>query len=224
MNYPFRTSLLAYLQGGGAEAFRDAMETLRENYPPAAFYSALNFLGTHDTPRILTVLGGGPLPEGREAQSAFRLSPAARQRGLRLVSLAAAILFTFPGSPMIYYGDEAGLEGCGDPFNRGTYPWGREHQGLVNWFTRLGAFRQQRPSLQRGGIRWLAADGPLLAFSREYDGEITITALNAGDTPRTLTLPKVADLVDLIRSQEIPAGEEGLTLTLPGHTARLLGN
>lgn len=68
MNYPFRTALLAYLQGGGAEDFQNAMETIRENYPPAAFYSAMNFLGTHDTPRILTVLGADHVPETREAR------------------------------------------------------------------------------------------------------------------------------------------------------------
>ncbi|MFR3923352.1 MAG: alpha-amylase family glycosyl hydrolase, partial [Dysosmobacter welbionis] len=62
MNYPFRTALLAYLQGGDADGFREAMETLRENYPPAAFSSLMNFLGTHDTPRILTVLGADRIP------------------------------------------------------------------------------------------------------------------------------------------------------------------
>ncbi len=66
MNYPFRTALLAYLAGGDAADFRDAMETIRENYPPPAFYGAMNFLGTHDTPRILTLLGaeGTPKPGG----------------------------------------------------------------------------------------------------------------------------------------------------------------
>ena len=82
MNYPFRTALLNYLLDGPAEDFKEAMETIRENYPPAAFYSAMNFLGTHDTPRVLTVLGGVPLPEGRDAQAAFRLTPRQREAGL----------------------------------------------------------------------------------------------------------------------------------------------
>lgn len=224
MNYPFRTALIAYLQGGGAENFREAMETIREHYPPAAFLANLNFLGTHDTPRILNILSGEALPEGREAQAMFRLSPAGRERGLALVRLAAAVLFAFPGSPMVYYGDEAGLEGCGDPFNRGTYPWGQEDQTLVEWFTRLGAFRQQRPSLQKGTLNWLAAEGSLLAFSREYQGEVTILVVNAGTDTRTLTLPKCSGMVDLLRSQELPAGENGLPLALLGCSVRLLGN
>ncbi len=224
MNYPFRTTLIAYLQGGRAEHFRDAMETIRENYPPDAFLSNLNFLGTHDTPRILNLLSGEPLPEGREAQASFHLSPVGRERGLALVRLAAAVLFAFPGSPMVYYGDEAGMEGGGDPFNRGTYPWGQEDKTLVEWFTRLGAFRQQRPSLQRGTLTWLAAEGSLLAFSREYEGEITILVVNAGTETRALTLPRLSGMVDLLRSQELPAGENGLNLALLGYSVRLLGN
>lgn len=100
------------------------METLRENYPPAAFYSSMNFLGTHDTPRILTVLGASQVPQDKDARAAYRLSPAERQRGEALVRLASLVLFTFPGSPTVYYGDEVGMEGFEDPFNRGTFPQG----------------------------------------------------------------------------------------------------
>ena len=64
MNYPFRNALLSFLLGEDAFRFRQAMETLRENYPPFAWRSAMNFLGTHDTPRILTLLGTGG--DGRE--------------------------------------------------------------------------------------------------------------------------------------------------------------
>ena len=84
------------------------METLRENYPPAAFFSAMNFLGTHDTPRILTLLGTREIPGDKAARAAYRLLPWERAEGIAKLRLAALVLFTFPGSPMIYYGDEAG--------------------------------------------------------------------------------------------------------------------
>lgn len=205
MNYPFRTALLSYLLGGNAGEFREAMETIRENYPPKAFYSAMNFLGTHDTPRILTILGGASLSDDREWQSGFHLSPEARALGLARVRLAAAVLFTFPGSPMIYYGDEAGMEGCGDPFNRGTFPWGQEDRDLQGWFRKLGELRKTRPSLQRGAIRWLHADGPLLAFTRETPGETTITVVNAGAEGRTFRVG--VDVTDLISGEPLTGGE-----------------
>ena len=218
MNYPFRTALLGYLLGGGAEGFREAMETIRENYPPAAFYSAMNFLGTHDTPRVLTVLGGRPLPEGREAQSTFHLSPEERQTARIRLHLAAAVLFTFPGSPMIYYGDEAGMEGAADPFNRGSYPWGREDREMLDWFSTLGRLRAGRPSLRRGGIRWLEAQGPLLAYVREVPGEATSVLVNAGDEARTVPLPE-AEHRCLLSGTAHPGG----ATVVPPHTVLLLG-
>ena len=162
MNYPFRTALLAYLKGGDADAFREAMETLRENYPPAAFYSAMNFLGTHDTARILTVLGADTTPASREERAYYRLSDSERTRGLALLHLAALVLFTFPGAPTIYYGDEAGMEGFEDPFNRRTYPWGREDRQLRAYFARLGGLRRRYTALQRGSISYLYTAGSIL--------------------------------------------------------------
>lgn len=100
MNYPFRNALIAYLLGGDADAFRETLETIRENYPPNAFYSLMNFLGTHDTPRILTVLGASHMPDSKEARAVHRLSPEERQLGLARLRLAALVLFTFPGSPL----------------------------------------------------------------------------------------------------------------------------
>ncbi len=218
MNYPFRTALLHYLLDGPAEDFQAAMETLRENYPPAAFYSAMNFLGTHDTPRVLTLLGGVPLPEGREAQSVFSLTQLQREAALERLHVAAAILFTFPGSPMIYYGDEAGMEGAADPFNRQTYPWGQENQTLLEWFRWLGQLRKGRASLRRGTLSWLAAQGPLLAYLREVPGEATATLVNAGPEEQTVTLPG-GGFQDLRTGESIP-GE--VASVLP-YSVRLLG-
>ena len=218
MNYPFRTALLNYLLGGPAEDFQEAMETIRENYPPDAFASAMNFLGTHDTPRVLTVLGGCPLPEGREAQSNFCLTPSQREAGLERLHAAAAILFTFPGSPMIYYGDEAGVEGAADPFNRRTYPWGRENRELLDWFRTLGQLRKNRMSLRRGSFRWLAARGPLLAYLRECGEEATVTLVNAGDEPLAVPLPD-RTYRDLITGETVHGG----TAAIPLYQVRLLG-
>ena len=218
MNYPLRSAILSFFQGGGGEAFVKGMETIRENYPAFAFYSAMNFLGTHDTPRVLTVLGGVPLPEGRDAQSTFHLSPVQREAGLERLHVAAAILFTFPGSPMVYYGDEAGMEGAADPFNRRTYPWGREDQALLGWFRRLGGLRKERASLRRGDLQWLEARGPLLAFLREVPGEATATLVNAGPEALSVSLPE-AGYRDLISGEEIP----GTAAAVPPSSVRLLG-
>ena len=74
------------------------METIRENYPPFAFYGAMNFLGTHDTARILTLLGAEGTPKTKAERAAYRLSPAELALGLAKLRLAGMLLYSFPGS------------------------------------------------------------------------------------------------------------------------------
>ena len=189
MNYPLRTALLRWLGGGDAAEFRESMETLRANYPPAAFYGAMNFLGTHDTPRILTLLGAEHIPAAKEERAAFALSPAQLARGRARLRLAGMLLYAFPGSPTLFYGDEAGMQGFEDPLNRGTYPWGQEDTGLLDFFRALGRLRKERRSLQSGSLTYIYAQGGGLVIAREHEGETTMAALNAGDEVLTLTLP-----------------------------------
>jgi len=216
MNYPFRTALLTWLGGGDAAAFRDDMETIRENYPPAAFYGAMNFLGTHDTPRILTLLGVEQTPEDKGQRAAYRLSPAELARGQKKLRLAAMLLYSFPGSPTLYYGDEAGMQGFEDPLNRGTYPWGGEDGSLLAFLRRLGQLRAERISMQCGIIRYLHAQGGGLVVERLHGTERTVTALNAGDTPLELTLPWDGRLcIDAVTGQQFLSQNGTVHLTLP---------
>ena len=223
MNYPFRTALLAWLGGGDAAAFRDAMESIRENYPPAAFYGAMNFLGTHDTARILTLLGADETPADKSARAAYRLPPAQLVRGRKKLRLAGMLLYSFPGSPTLYYGDEAGMQGFEDPLNRGTYPWGREDELLLAFFQRLGQLRAERSSLRRGGIRYLYAQGGGLVIERRCGGERTVTALNAGGQVLTLTLDWDGPLCrDGVTGQQFLVQHGCLRLTLPPVSGMIL--
>lgn len=216
MNYPLRTALLRWLGGGDAAEFRESMETLRANYPPAAFYGAMNFLGTHDTPRILTLLGAEHIPAAKEERAAFALSPAQLARGKARLRLAGMLLYGFPGSPTLFYGDEAGMQGFEDPLNRGTYPWGREDAGLLDFFRALGRLRKERRSLQSGSLTYIYAQGGGLVITREHEGETTMVALNAGDEVLTLTLPWPRGTAeDGLTGQRFLAVNGQLRLSLP---------
>jgi len=225
MNYPFRSAALAWLTGGDAADFREAMETLRENYPPAAFYSALNILGTHDTARTLTLLGAADdaVPETKEQRAAYHLGPAQRIRGVVRLRLAMLLLYTFPGSPTVYYGDEAGMEGFEDPLNRGTYPWGDEDAALLRYFRRLGAIRSERPCLQRGSITYLYANGGGLVFRRETENDAALIALNAGEDSLELILPWSGTMAsDLLCGQQFFVRDRLLHLSVPPVSGLLL--
>ena len=223
MNYPFRTALLAYLKGGDADLFRETMETLRENYPRDAFYAAMNFLTTHDTPRILTLLGADALPDTKDERAAFRLSPAQRALGLERLHLAALTLYTFPGSPTVYYGDEAGMEGCEDPLNRGTYPWGHEDKTLLERFALLGRLRSEYTALRNGELHWLYTSGPLLAYAREDKTARLSVIINADSAPHPLHLAwNSAGARDLLTGRTFMAENGTLKLTLSPRQGLLL--
>ena len=192
MNYPLRSGILSFLLGGDGGSLRRTVETQRQNYPPWAFSSGMNSLGTHDTPRILTLLGEGSDRKGdtsRDWRSASRLSPEQRAIAVRRLKLGSLLLYALPGSPTLYYGDEVGMEGFEDPFNRRPFPWGKEDGHLLAWFTALGKARKELLPLRRGTLAWLPAPGQTVAFVRSLNGESLLTAVNAGETPALLELP-----------------------------------
>lgn len=188
MNYPFRDAILGFLCGAHASLMMDRIETIVENYPPQVLDILMNHIGTHDTERALTVLGGEPAGErGRAWQSAQRMTPDQRETALERLRLASLLQFTLPGVPCIYYGDEAGMEGYRDPFNRACYPWGREEEDLIAWYRYIALLRREHGDiLKHGKLRSVYAHGDILSFERyietEYGEKALFIAVNrSGD-------------------------------------------
>lgn len=165
MNYPFRHILLEYLLGrkDACQTNRELM-SLCENYPWEYFYSTMNIVGTHDVPRVLTILGEAPSAHrlSSEEQKNYTLPPKQRELAIARLKLLSLMQMTFPGVPCIYYGDEAGMEGYGDPYCRATYPWGRENKELLRWYKKIIHIRNQYAVLRTG--QWL----PLYAHRDVY--------------------------------------------------------
>lgn len=130
MNYPFYNGFLDFaLRKLSAGGLTDILLCIYENYPKQAILSAMNLIGSHDRARILSLLNQGD-----------------RELAVRKLFMLSALQMALPGVPTIYYGDEAGLEGGTDPYNRGTYPWGREDPRIMEWYHRIT--RVRRESLQ----------------------------------------------------------------------------
>ena len=216
MNYPLRSAILSFFQGGGGEAFVKGMETIRENYPPFAFYSAMNSLDTHDTPRLLTLLGAGGeyRDQTKEWRASFTLSSRQLNKGRALLKAAALLLFCFPGSPTVYYGDEVGMQGFEDPFNRQTFPWGYEDRELLEWYRALGRLRSRHPALRKGSIRYLLGKGPLLVFLRETGDEQLLCAFNAGGEEHAFSFDE-GKLFPLIGRPQFSQMDGLYTIALP---------
>lgn len=191
MNYPFRDAILGFLLGGSATDFHNAVMTIAERYPPPVLHLLMNHIGTHDTERALTVLGGEAANgRGREWQAGTRLSAEQRERGLRRLRVAALLQYCLVGVPCVYYGDEAGMEGYRDPFNRCGYPWGREETELIEWYRRLGKLRASVPMLRDGELRpFPTGTESVVAFTRRSEEGTLLCLVNREEKEVEVALP-----------------------------------
>lgn len=180
MNYPLRLAIIDYVVSGRAENLRATQEALCENYPKQALDCCMNILGTHDTVRILTLLGGEEYAQKRDRAQA-KLSPEKYLRAKKQLFLAALLQFTLPGVPSIYYGDEAGLEGFEDPFCRGCYPWGNEDAELIDWYKKLLTLRKNTLAFAGGDYRTHASENGVFAFTRSVKRSKVMVAVNLGE-------------------------------------------
>jgi len=178
-------------------ALDDRLATLRRDTPAPVFDAQMNLLGSHDAPRIRTVLGG----------------ETAR------VALAVLLQATLPGAPCLYYGDEVGLAGGNDPECRGSFPWDhpeRWDHGLLATFTVAAALRHAHRVLRHGGTRIVATVASTIAYLR-FDGhDVALVVVNAGDQPCELSveLPELEERTFVGAAWRGPTG--GGSAPMPG--------
>lgn len=183
MNYPFRSAIIDFVTGKiTASGFAESVMTVCENYPKNVLDCLMNSLSTHDTERILTLVSGVKAPETREERAAFSLSDEDRKKALTREKCAAFLQFMLPGSPCIYYGDEAGEEGFEDPFNRRFFPWGRENKALTEFYMRLASLKNAHEALKSGVTAVLSPSADTVVINRSVNGKTlcAVLCLNGG--------------------------------------------
>ncbi len=211
MNYPFATAIIGYLQGANSHELMDTVMDVLENYPPQSIKLLMNHIGTHDTPRILTLLGKGYVEKSdREWQSKQSLSQEEYLRGSALLKVGAIIQYTLPGVPSLYYGDEVGVEGYGDPFCRSTYPWGKEDKSLLEFYKLLGAIRRENKVFCSGEFIPVYADYGELMYIRKKGDEQILVATTRWHNGSTVTIPKEFENAKCLMGQK----PDGTTLKL----------
>ena len=152
-----------------------------ENYPSQVVACNMNLLGTHDTPRILTALVDD-FDGSREEKAHRHLSRNQMEVARDRLMMASFLQYTLPGCPSLYYADETCMEGYKDPFNRRTYPWGREDTEILGHFRCLGKLRTQNIALRLGDIRFTVASDRHLAYTRSAQGQtLSIYVNRSGD-------------------------------------------
>ena len=190
MNYPLRGGIVSFVRDGDAPALAAVLRGLWASYPTPVCHALMNVLSTHDTERILTVLGGEPAGERSGTElSTLAMKPAARKIAVKRLTMAATLQYTVFGVPSLYYGDEAGMEGYRDPFCRRPYPWGREDKALLDHYKKLGRLRGSAPCLSDGDFRLLSVTEGAICFLRGDKKDGLVVAANRGKTPFSVTLP-----------------------------------
>ncbi len=190
MNYPFANAIIDFVKGGNAKALIDTVMSILENYPKPAIKVLMNHIGTHDTARILTMLGTDYIPETREEQSRTFLSNENYQKAVCRLKLAAVLQYTLPGVPSLYYGDEAGIEGYGDPFCRGTYPWGKENTELLEFYKNLGKFRRNNKAFEGGEFIPVFFDEKAVCYLRQSKNNCVLVAVNCFEKDIEINVPE----------------------------------
>lgn len=218
MNYPFANAIIDFVRTANAENLRECVENTVEHYPKASLDTLMNHIGTHDTVRAITRLGRGEVPRPEGGRDKGILNDEQYARGVRLLKLAAAIQFTLPGVPCIYYGDEAGLSGGEDPFNRACFPWGHENAKLLEHYKALGRIRKACPSFAKGEFNCISAALGCIAYERaDENGSVMIIA-NANDHGITYTVPECWANAKVLMG----GGISGREVTLDGCSAAIL--
>ncbi len=186
MNYPFRRALLSFLLYGDGEELARELTEIYSSYPACVSHSLMNIIGTHDTERIITVLGDGKYEKLKNRDlSGHYMTNTEYERGKKLLMIASAVQFTVYGVPSVFYGDEAGLQGGRDPFCRRPYPWGREDGELVAHYKLLGEIRKL-PVFKNGDFSVRCSGKGFIVFERTSEDLQIVVAANAGDTPLTV--------------------------------------
>ena len=211
MNYRLRDAVLGLLAPGSFDSkgfadsgyviepsqFANRLESVREDYPDAAYYSLMNLLDSHDTERLLWTL-----TPGAETTADKETDAANVEAGKRRQRLASLIQFTMPGAPTVYYGDEVAVTGDDDPDDRRTYPWAdlgfSPDTAMRTHYSSLAALRHDLAPLRDGDLRFLLADDATdaVAYGLTTGNRAAVVALNRSDSARTLDLDVAGYLPD----------------------------
>lgn len=195
MNYQLKDGICDFLLNKKTDYLAHVFQTQINNYPKTALDSLMNLLSSHDTVRIINNLGRDKIITDKDLLKDVVLSDYELEKGKKLALVAYLILFTAYGTPSVYYGDEAGLTGDLDPYNRRCYPWGKEDKKFIDYFKKLSVLRKY-PVFIDGDFNLLYHTKGVIVYERVKSSERIIVACSVHFTDVTIKFS--SPVVDLL--------------------------
>jgi glycosidase len=237
MNYRFRRALIGFINGDtndpnqgfirglDPDQFNSVLQSIKEDYPPPAFDTAMNLVGTHDTQRILWMLTPGARNRKEKEFDAANLA-----EGKEKMKLLAIVQMTLPGAPTIYYGDEVGMTGDTDPDDRRPFPWNSQDTDMLAHYRTLTGLRNEHVFLRTGSFDRLYThnDDGTYAYGRKDTTGAAVVAVNRDTVVHDLTvdlsgyIPEGTVLTDELNDSTYTVMDGEITLTLAGRWAAIL--
>ncbi len=188
MNYPLKNAIIHYVLTGNTLELSRTVRLLIDHYPKQTLDCLMNILGTHDTPRILTVLGGKICNNKEEmASEQALLSEKEKENAIKKLKMAVLLQYTLPGVPCVYYGDENGMEGHIDPFCRKCFDWERLNSDLIAYYQKLGSIRLKFKNILKKGIfKEIISDNGLFLYKREQRNKSVYVFVNNSNEEKIL--------------------------------------
>ncbi len=181
MNYPLKDAIITFVTQGKAEIIAACVREQLDRYPAFVLNSVMNILGTHDTARILSVVGDfDARGKTKDELSCVHYEGIDYEIAKNRVKAAALLNFTLVGVPCVYYGDEIGMQGFTDPLNRKYFDWNNPDEELLSFFRTLGKIRQNFPALKSGELEILYSYSGAFVFTRKSEGSEILVAVNFG--------------------------------------------
>jgi glycosidase len=199
MNYPLRSIILdfAVFENIDVEEFHRRLMELMGKLPHKAVYSMYNLVGSHDTPRLLTICNGD----------------------IKKAKLATFLQMTLPGAPAIYYGDEIGLQGGSDPDCRRTMEWNSEKWNveLIEYIKKLIRIRKEQPALARGEMEVILKDTTehIYVFKRKIGNDQAIVCINNGTSAKVINIDSNKAFIEALSGTIFQPSNGTLTITIP---------
>ena len=204
MNYPLKNAVIEFIKTGSVNAVDFVVRRLINDYPKRVVDALMNIIDTHDTVRALTEFGEFDDVSTKDKRSAAVIKNYAA--AVKKLKQAAVLQYFLPGVPSLYYGDEAGMYGFEDPFNRRCYPWGKEDGELIAFYRRMGRVRRSNADiLSSGEYERIPSARSVYAFKRISGAGTLSIIVNASAADCVLPVRSL----DLLSEKQIDSVEPG---------------